>query len=133
MSNVYALVIAGPRDLAVDDTIIEKAIGDTGWKPYIIISGGARGIDTCAYYYAKRAGYFPVTIPARWDYWKQHGNMRFAGTERNRVQAYLGDALLVIKRKGINTPGTTSMYKIAKQKNLPVHVHNVDVWHGEDA
>lgn len=131
--DVHALVIAGPRDLLVSDQEIENAIAETGWQPYIIISGGARGIDTCAHNYAKRVGYFPVSVPARWDYWKSRNNMRFAGTERNRVQAYLGDALLVIKRKGINTPGTTSMYKIAKKKGLPTYVHNVEGWHGEDA
>lgn len=121
----HALIIAGPRDLHVNHNVIFTAIEASGLNPYIIISGAAKGVDTAAYNFAVRYGYFPIKIPARWDYWREHGKVSYAGPERNAVQAYLGDALLVIKRAGVDTPGTTSMIKEAEKRNLPTHIYEV--------
>ena len=61
------LLICGGRDFS-DYHRLEVAMNQLGWKPSIVINGGARGADTLGRDWAKANGVYPVTIDALWNY-----------------------------------------------------------------
>ncbi len=117
-----AVIIAGPRDLFPTDVNIRDALHISEFRPIdIIISGGAKGVDTRAYEYAKRHGYIPIKVEPRWDYWQERGNVKLAGHERNGVMVSLEPkGVILIKRWGMETPGTTNVQKQAQVASIPV-------------
>lgn len=87
------LIIAGSRKLEVHPEFILRAVDTFIPREKIdcIISGGAKGIDTCAERFAAYMGYDFKCFPADWD---RHGNA--AGPQRNIKMSKHGDALLLI-------------------------------------
>lgn len=85
------LIIAGSRTISpsikeIADYVYEFNIGITE-----IISGGAKGVDTCAEKYALAADQPLKIFHAEWD---KYG--KSAGHKRNKQMAEYGDALLLI-------------------------------------
>jgi hypothetical protein len=117
-------MIAGPRDLLVPISIVQRAVDNSGFDIDVHVNGMADGIDRCARRWATVNGLYIIPLEARWDFWRGRGNPRPAGPERNRIGSRIADALIVIKQHGIWTPGTTSVYRYFTGK--PIHVENVD-------
>ena len=122
------LIIAGPRDLTPTYGTIAKAINESGFTSLdAIVSGWAEGVDKAAADWASYHGIQPIIMPALWKYFKRQGNVRVAGPLRNANMAKVGDALLVIKRKGIHTKGTSNMIYEATKAELPIYIYELEV------
>ena len=92
------LVIAGSRDLSVSVDFIAETLDKLKLFPTEIVSGGARGIDSCAQRYAQDQRMMFALFEADWN-----KNGKAAGPIRNLSMALYGDALLLIwdgKSKG---------------------------------
>lgn len=115
------VIIAGPRDLVPHEYEILKAMIVASFGVTEVVTGGAKGIDSCAMgvavAYSLRTKLFEAD-------WKQHG--KAAGPIRNREMAEYADALLVIKRRDTVTPGTSNMTQQAMKCGLPVFVYEVE-------
>lgn len=120
------VVIAGPRDLYPTFHDIARAINLSQFSPHMIITGGATGVDTVAYNFARYYGIQPIRMEALWDYYRKDGKRNPAGPIRNANMASVGDALLVIKREGRHTKGTSSMLKEAGMAAIPIYVHEIE-------
>jgi hypothetical protein len=114
------VIIAGPRDLVLLEEQVEKAIAASGYEVTQIVEGGATGVDSSAAWFAQQRGVPYKSFRADW---KIHG--KAAGPIRNREMAEYADALLVIRRKGKETPGTLSMIREARKRGLPAHIEEV--------
>jgi hypothetical protein len=114
------VIIAGPRDLDVHTDTIATAILDSPFTPSAVVCGGAKGVDAAAETFAHRYSIQPVVLRPLWSTLGKR-----AGPVRNEFMAQIGEALLVIKRKGIDTPGTSNMIKQAKLADLPIHIYEV--------
>ena len=114
------VIVAGPRDLVLLGEDIEEALAASAFRVTEILEGAAPGVDSSAAYYA-HVHHIPCRpFPADW---KAHG--KAAGPIRNREMAAHADALVVIKRRGQDTPGTSSMIREAERRALPIYVHEV--------
>lgn len=114
------VIVAGPRNLKVSMEVISRAVANASFRPEEIVTGGARGIDAIAHLWASR---WRLRLRVFTPKWKEHG--RAAGPIRNRQMAEYADALIVIKRQGKDTPGTTSMVREAEKRELPIHIEEV--------
>ena len=114
------VIIAGPRNFIPPKATIGAALAASGFGPREIVEGGAAGVDSSAAIHAERHGIPCKTIRADWE---AHG--KAAGPIRNREMAEYADALLVIKRAGIDSPGTSSMIREAARRGLPIHVYEI--------
>ncbi len=115
------VVIAGPRDLNfLKAFVIADAVRTSGFEVTELVHGGASGVDRAGELWAKDAS---VPTRAFYPYWKTHG--RAAGPIRNREMAAYADALIVVKQKGVDTPGTSSMIREAEKAGLPVHIEEL--------
>jgi hypothetical protein len=85
------LIIAGGRDLQVTNEQIKDYCVRFNLVPDEIVSGGARGIDSCAQRYVSESN-IPFTLFEA--NWAKLGN--YAGPLRNLKMALHGDALLLI-------------------------------------
>jgi hypothetical protein len=121
------VIIAGPRDLWPTRKQIFEAIADSGFQPHAIITGGAKGVDRQVYQEVRDGAlYIPITVAPRWEFWRRLFRVRVAGPERNRLMAQIGEALIVIKRKGIDTIGTSQMMREARKAGIPIHIKEID-------
>ena len=120
MGDSVKVIVAGPRNLRVDNDTVGRAIVASGFGVSEILEGAAPGVDSSAAYYAHVHEIPCRLFPADW---KNHG--KAAGPIRNREMAKHADALLVIKRAGIDSAGTSSMMREAARRGLPVHVYEV--------
>ncbi len=118
------LIIAGPRDLDVHDDVVSRAARGSVGKHTVteVVCGEARGVDTAGREWAEARNIPVASFPAKWNL-----NGRGAGHIRNAEMAGYGDALLVIRRKGISTPGTSSMIRKMLAKGKPVYLYEVNV------
>lgn len=116
-----SLIIAGGRDLKIDDRLFDFAVdyfnllpnndwGDVGE----IVSGGASGIDAYAKDMAERYNLSFKEFPADWN---THG--RAAGPIRNRQMAEYADALLLIWNG--ESRGSASMKREMESLGKPVY------------
>lgn len=106
------LIVAGGRDYrmtVVDYSILEGICNSL--QVSVVITGGARGVDTSAHQWAKLRGYRTHEVLADWD---QYG--KSAGAIRNGRMAELGDMLLAYP----GGRGTDHMVHIAWTKGLQV-------------
>jgi len=107
-------IIAGSRE-CTDYNILLSAIQDLSWKPSVIISGSARGIDQLGEKYAIENGIQLIRFPAQWD---KYGKR--AGFIRNEDMAKKADALFAIWDG--KSPGTKNMIELAKKYNLLIYI-----------
>lgn len=119
------VVIAGPRDLIPSEDDIRRAIEASGFSPWAIVTGGAKGVDKKANLYARWHGYQPIEMDALWNYYRQQGKMKAAGHIRNTNMARIGEALIVIRRKGERTRGTSNMIDKARNAGLPIYIYEI--------
>lgn len=115
------LIIAGPRDLHPSRDEVGRAVAASGFEPRMEVSGGYDGVDIAGEQWARLHAEIPfVVIPAKWT-----KSGKRAGPARNEKLAEYGDGLLVIKRPGKETSGTSDMMSKAKATCIPVYVHEV--------
>lgn len=112
------VIIAGPRDYSPPFSRVVQAVKESGFEITEVVSGGAKGVDSRAEVWAGAS-----SIPCRrfLPDWGAHG--KAGGPIRNREMAAYADALVVMKRKGQNSPGTSSMIREAEKAGMPVYVH----------
>lgn len=115
----FKLIIAGSRSFN-DYNNMEKVVNNLisnikDTKDIIIISGTAGGADKLGEKYAVRNGYNLMLMPADWDLHKKR-----AGYIRNCEMAKIADACVVFIVG--NSPGSTHMINIAKEKGIPLRV-----------
>ena len=113
-----ASIIAGSRGIT-DPNVVLAAVAfavSEGIVPSVVISGGARGVDTLGEQWAKSAG-IPVEVyPAEWG---KYGKK--AGTMRNVRMGNIAIALIAVWDG--KSPGTKHMIDFARRNNLKVYVH----------
>lgn len=110
------LIIAGPRDMAIDSCLLDKYVRSLGVFVREIISGGCpTGIDRIAEQYAQERGISCTVICADWD---KYG--RAAGPIRNRQMAERADQLLAIWDG--KSRGTGNMIQTMQELGKPVTI-----------
>lgn len=87
-----------------------------GWRPSVVISGCAPGVDGLGEEWAKSQGLPIERFPADWKRLK-----RAAGPIRNGQMADAAQALVAVWDG--QSPGTKDMIRKARAKGLKVHVH----------
>ena len=106
------LIIAGGRDhiLTEDEySLLDELLGDFGITE--VVSGKARGVDTCGEIWAELNNIKVEPFLAEWaKYGKSAGNLR------NTQMALYGDALAIFS----GGSGSADMLKQAKQKDLVI-------------
>lgn len=108
-------IIAGSRHLEDYDLVVD-AIDKASWKPTLVVSGGAKGIDSLAEQWASNNNIQVEKHPANW---KQFG--RAAGPVRNKEMAKNAEGLIAIWDG--KSKGTKSMIELAHKANLAVYVY----------
>lgn len=112
-------IIAGSRSFGNDFyPILYNIVHSCYWIPSLIISGGARGIDSLAIKYASNKHIPYVIMNADWE---KYG--KSAGYRRNVEMANSAQALIAIWDG--KSKGTKHMIDIAKTKELVIHLHEV--------
>lgn len=111
------LIIAGSRDCKVSVEEIQTLMNHYNLKPSIIVSGQARGIDTCGETWAK-VNSIPIDpYPVTKEEWEQIG--KSAGHKRNAKMAEVGDALLLIWDG--KSSGSAGMKQLMAAKGKPIY------------
>ncbi len=111
------LAIVGSRNFTDPERLsrtVDKVQGDIT----LIVSGGARGADTLAEYYAKKKSIPYLIFPADWD---KHGKK--AGILRNQDIVDNADAMIAFLAP--ESKGTRDSIKRAQKKGIPVHIVNI--------
>lgn len=94
--TLVRLCIAGTRTWDMESNgktfarIMKRVLAERGWRPDMVISGCAQGVDSIGQQWAEHYHVYVVEIPARWD---QYGDS--AGPRRNEMMARLCDAAVV--------------------------------------
>ena len=111
------LIIAGPRDYCIYETLLE-AIAESGFKPTVIVSGGAPGVDSMGERYARENDLVIARFVADWN---AYG--KAAGPKRNQQMSVYAHALLAIRKGG--SPGTKDMIDRATIQGLQIYIKDV--------
>ena len=111
------VIIAGSRHCC-DDEIVELAVRDSNFDVTEVISGGCRGIDSCAIRFASNNDIPLMKFNALW-----HKYGRKAGPFRNEEMAEYGEALIAIPGPG--SRGTYNMIHCMKRLNKPIYVYQI--------
>lgn len=82
----------------------------------VVVTGGARGVDTWAEIYAEHCGLTTLVFPAEWD---KYG--KGAGFIRNRLIVENADRVAAFWDG--SSPGTANTIEIARQMGKPVEVY----------
>lgn len=113
------LIIAGSRGIT-DYAVVLKAVQLSKFRPTVIVSGAARGVDLLGERYAKEHDILIDRYPVTKDDWETLGKK--AGYVLNKRMAESANALVAIWDG--ESKGTLHMINIMKTKNLPVFVYN---------
>jgi len=115
-------IIAGCRTLTMKEhfTDVLIAVKQSGFDITEVVSGKAKGADTLGEKYAKLTRKPIKEFPADWD---THG--KSAGMIRNNQMAAYGECLIAMWDG--KSRGTLNMINSAHKKNLPIHIHMVQV------
>lgn len=111
------VIIAGSRS-CTDIQQIEVAVAASGFKPSLIISGCARGVDRLGETWASNHGIPIEKYPANWDAYGKS-----AGYRRNAVMASNADVLIAVWDG--HSPGTRHMIDTAIGMGLSVYIHQI--------
>ena len=98
-----------------DCNVKAKAQGNT----LVIVSGGARGVDTIAEDFAKDRGLIPIVIKAAWQDAQGNTN-RAAGYERNELIWDVADCGVAFWDG--ESKGTAHSFKLDKERNKTLKV-----------
>jgi hypothetical protein len=110
-------IICGSRNISNFD-ILEHAIVAAGWEISVVISGGARGVDTLAETWA-RLNAKPLEV------FKPHWRLgRHAGVLRNLEMISVAEAMIAIWDGA--SPGTFHSIQNARKSNLVLSVYTPD-------
>jgi hypothetical protein len=125
-------IISGSRNLK-DFDVVQLAIRSSGFTITEVVSGAADGVDTLGEQWADINGIPVKQFPADWknikakgavvksnSYGKYNAN---AGHDRNKKMAEYAEACIAVMAEGDDTPGTSSMIKLAKDAGIEVYVH----------
>lgn len=114
------VVIAGSRhfnDYAVFCAVVDKYLSRIRNEyDLIILSGHCSGTDLMAERYAKENGLELEVFPADWSLGRK------AGPLRNKQMVDVADFAIAFPSGG---PGTRSLIDLAKQKGIPIRIHNI--------
>lgn len=116
------VAIVGPRDLWINDNEMRYAIEASGFDLTSIVTGDAKGVDTCAIRYAQNNDIPYVSHPAKWA---EQG--KSAGPIRNwRKIIREADATIAFVRKYTwVSSGTASAIAETVVKNIPYYIVKV--------
>jgi predicted Rossmann-fold nucleotide-binding protein len=107
------VIIAGSRSIT-DQSIVDKAVEESGFKIDVVISGGARGVDSLGEDWASRNG---KQVDRFLPDWGKHG--KSAGFIRNDLMVKAADALIAVTNGSRGTAHTISM---ALRKGIPTYI-----------
>ena len=110
-------IIAGSRSIT-DYAVVEEAVAASGFRPSVVLSGAARGVDTLAFDWGWEQGVPVESYPADWKKLGKH-----AGAIRNQIMAERADALIAVWDG--RSRGTADMIAKAKRRGLKVYVHDL--------
>ena len=121
MSDELRLLVCGPRDWTNEPRIaleIERRISEG----MVVITGGAKGVDSIASKIATAWRLDQILFSAEWG---KYG--RVAGPIRNQQMLDEGKPTLVLafQYKDRKTPGTQDMIRRARKAGIPVEVVEV--------
>jgi hypothetical protein len=116
-------IIAGSRDLSIDDFIDAIEVCPLLGATSTVVSGTARGIDRFGEEYAEASSLNVVRFPADWARY----NMG-AGKIRNKQMAEFSDALMAVWDG--KSPGTKNMIAEALHLDLIVWVWDASIQEG---
>ena len=111
------VIIAGSRGITDRDTVT-LAMRNSGWKPTVVLSGGAKGADALGEWWASTRGIIVHKFPADWD---THG--KSAGYIRNVEMADNAHALVALWDG--ESKGTKHMIDEAYRQGLAVYIEKV--------
>jgi hypothetical protein len=112
-------IIAGTRTMT-DISVMEEAIGASGFTIAEVVSGGAPGGDALGERWAEENGIPATRFPADW---KRYG--RKAGPIRNQAMSEYADALIAVWDG--KSRGTKAMMREGRRRGLQVCVYRVDL------
>lgn len=105
-------IVAGSRGV-VDYDVVQEAIESAGWRPSVVLSGTANGVDRLGERWAKE---HDVPVERYATDWETYGKR--AGYIRNTLMATKAEALIAVW-DGVSR-GTMHMIQIAKNAGLRV-------------
>lgn len=108
------LIVAGSRHLTDQSPVIARFLSTYPQPVNLILTGGARGVDSSVHGPARAYGMPVEVVPADWQ---THG--RKAGPLRNRAMAKRADVLLLIWDG--KSRGSASMKREAAAHGLEIH------------
>jgi len=123
MKQIYLLVV-GSRDI-IDYSFIKDYLDnfiDQRYSGYqvVIVSGGARGVDSLVERYANEKGYEKVIMPAQWDlYGKSAGYRR--NEQMHQFLATKPDRYVIAFWDGVSK-GTAHNFELAKRYENPLEI-----------
>lgn len=115
----HKVIVAGSRTIKTYKTVA-KAIVDSKFRINTIVEGGAKGVDTCGFYYGK-INHIPVqTFEVTKEEWQKS---KAAGMIRNRAMGDAADkAVILIENE---SKGSTQMANYMKSLGKEVFIVNV--------
>lgn len=124
------VAIVGDREVT-DYNIIQKAVDQSGFEVTMVISGGAKGVDSLAVQWAKDNGIPYEEYKADWNditvkdaivavnKWGKKYN-KLAGFQRNQKIVDRAEGVIAIQPNG-PTSGTQDTVKKTKRAKKPLH------------
>jgi hypothetical protein len=121
---IVNILFCGQRDYKDYNFILhvmKEALKKHDIDDLLIIHGAAPGADTLAENAAKKLQIDYRGFPARWDYWREQGNVKAAGAIRNKRMLDIGvpELVLAFYHDYENSKGTRNMIEQAKKYDVP--------------
>ncbi len=116
------IAIVGSRNFNDYETlknVVDKIISEISDSEIIIVSGGAKGVDSLAELYAKEKNYKMLIFKPEW---KRYG--KGAGIIRNKEIVKNSD--IVIAFKSINSKGTNNTIQTAIKEGKKVYIYEIE-------
>lgn len=116
--SAFRLLVSGSRSID-DRKVVKWAIKNAPYKPDVIMTGAAEGVDQMAEDVAREMETPYASIPAKWS---EHGDS--AGPRRNQILVDRADALLAVWDG--ESPGTKDAMQKAAEASLPIMMVNAE-------
>lgn len=125
LCTYFFCLVVGSRDFNDYDFVKRKLdhILKNHFDKVVIVSGGAKGADSCAERYAAEKGYECVVFHAEWDkYGKVAGYIRNKKMHEYIAKAQHRGCVAFWKNK---SKGTSHNFDLAKEFNTPIRIIKV--------